>query len=218
MKTDFKYMIAAKIGSILRKFLDVYATSVIWKIRRGGGQIGEKVKFFDILNTFVDPTRPWLLKIGDNVSVTRGVVILTHDYSKIVLKNLYGPYYGEGEVTSIGNNVFIGMNSIILMGTSIGDNCIVGAGSVCHGKYPDNVVIAGNPARVICSIEEHHKKIKGREFSDAKQCLCAYRQVFEKNPSEYDMKEFKHLFKDDDSPYFNRFCEFLEERGIDEKA
>lgn len=49
----------------------------------------------------------------------------------------------------IEENVFIGMNSIILKGTHIGKNSIVGAGSVVHGKFPDNVIIAGNPAKII---------------------------------------------------------------------
>lgn len=49
----------------------------------------------------------------------------------------------------IGKNSFIGMNSIILKGTTLGENCIVGAGSVVSGNFPDNVVIAGNPARIL---------------------------------------------------------------------
>ena len=49
----------------------------------------------------------------------------------------------------IGENCFIGMNSIVLKGTTIGKNSIVGAGSVVCGKFPENVVIAGNPARII---------------------------------------------------------------------
>lgn len=211
MKFNFKHKIASKIGLLMRKFLCIEANSAIERIRRGGGRIGQNVKFFDVQTCFIDPTRPWLLRIGDNVSITRGCVILTHDYSKIVLKNLYGPYYGEGQVTTIGNNVFIGMNSIVLMGTTIGNNVIVGAGSVCHGNYPDNVVIAGNPAKVICTLEEHHRRIKEREIKDAKQCACAYRESFGNNPSEYDMREFKHLFNDEDSAYFKRFHEFLKD-------
>ena len=50
---------------------------------------------------------------------------------------------------TFGDNVFIGCNCIILKGTQLGDNCIVGAGSVVHGIFEDNCVIAGNPAKVI---------------------------------------------------------------------
>ena len=63
---------------------------------------------------------------------------LEHDNSKIA----HAPVI-------IGDNVFIGMNSIILKGTVIGNNCVIGAGSVVHGKFEDNCVIAGNPAKVI---------------------------------------------------------------------
>ena len=49
----------------------------------------------------------------------------------------------------IGKNVFVGCNSIILKGTRIGDNCVVGAGSVVSGTFASGCVIAGNPARVV---------------------------------------------------------------------
>ena len=54
----------------------------------------------------------------------------------------------------IGKNVFIGMGSIILKGTQIGDNTVIGAGSVVSGVIPSNVVVAGNPAKVIREIEK----------------------------------------------------------------
>lgn len=49
------------------------------------------------------------------------------------------------------------------MGTQLGNNVIVGAGSVVHGKFPDNVVIAGNPAKIICTLEEHYNNRKKRQ-------------------------------------------------------
>jgi acetyltransferase-like isoleucine patch superfamily enzyme len=52
----------------------------------------------------------------------------------------------------IGKNCFIGCNSIILKGTVLGDNCVVGAGAVVSGQFEDNCVIAGNPAVVVRKI------------------------------------------------------------------
>lgn len=49
----------------------------------------------------------------------------------------------------IGDGCFIGANSIILKGTTLGKNCVVGAGSVVSGTFPDNVIIAGNPAKIV---------------------------------------------------------------------
>ncbi|NYI69157.1 acyltransferase [Spelaeicoccus albus] len=50
---------------------------------------------------------------------------------------------------SIGSNVWIGLRSIVLKGTTIGDDSVIGAGSVVHGAIPSGVVAAGNPARII---------------------------------------------------------------------
>ena len=60
----------------------------------------------------------------------------------------------------IGNNVFIGVNCIILPGTKVGNRCIIGAGAVVKGDFPDNSVIAGVPAKKIKSVDEYLEKIK----------------------------------------------------------
>lgn len=58
--------------------------------------------------------------------------------------------------------MFIGMRSIILQGTNIGDNVIIGAGSVVSGRVESNSVYAGNPAKKICSLEDHKNKLAKR--------------------------------------------------------
>lgn len=126
--------------------------------------------------------------------LTRGVVVLTHDYSKAVMKNFYGDDIGEGAETIIGNNVFVGMNSVILMGSHIGNNVIIGAGSIVHGTIPDNVVVAGNPARVICTLEEHYEKRKQRTAGEAINCAKRFYTVTGVKPTPYEMRYFKSLF------------------------
>lgn len=64
----------------------------------------------------------------------------------------------------IGNNVWIGANSVILPGVNIGDNSVIGAGSVVTGDIPSNVVAVGNPCRVLREINENDMKYYYRDM------------------------------------------------------
>ena len=91
------------------------------------------------------------ITIGDNTLIGGNVKILDNDFHPIEVeaRNLdIKEKIGTREV-EIGKDCFIGCNSLILKGSKIGDGSVVGAGSVVTGKFPSNVVIAGNPARVI---------------------------------------------------------------------
>lgn len=131
-------------------------------------KIGNGTYFFSPNSTIVDIQRPELLEIGEYCKITAGVKILTHDYSRSVLRRAYGEIIGEAKKTKIGNNVFVGMNTIILMGANIGNNVIIGAGSVVGGTVPDNVVVAGNPARIIRTLDEHYQIRKSKYVEEAK--------------------------------------------------
>lgn len=61
----------------------------------------------------------------------------------------------------ICRGAFIGANTIILPGTEIGENCIIGAGSTVKGKVPSDSVLAGNPARIVETLDEYYEKLKG---------------------------------------------------------
>lgn len=95
-------------------------------------------------------TEPWLISIGDNVTITSGVKILTHDGSTWLFRDDKGRRYLYRKVV-IGNGVFIGVNSIILPGVKIGDNCIIAAGSVVVKSVPAGSIVGGNPAKIIGS-------------------------------------------------------------------
>ena len=103
------------------------------------------------------------IAIGDNCAIGGNVKILDNDFHPIDaeerVKLLADPNGGNSDLVPtrpiyIGKNCFIGCNSIILKGTVIGDNCVVGAGAVVAGKFGDNCVIAGNPAKVIRKLGE----------------------------------------------------------------
>lgn len=104
-----------------------------------------------------------LISIGKNVVISSEVRILTHDYS--VNKALELSDFKVGaEVRKLApvileENCFIGMRSLILPGVTIGKNSIIGAGSIVTKSIPKNVVAAGNPARVISTLEEYIKQI-----------------------------------------------------------
>ena len=101
----------------------------------------------------IDGNWPWLISIGDDVTLASNVRILAHDASTAKV----GAHTKIG-VVEIGNNVFIGADSIVLCNTRIGDNVIVGAGSVVTHDIPSNSVYAGNPARFICSYDAYKRK------------------------------------------------------------
>lgn len=122
-------------------------------------EMGMKVgKNFSRLNgVILDPGHCWLIEIGDNVTLAPRVHILCHDAST----KMFLDYTKIGGV-KIGDNVFIGADTVVLPGVTIGNNVIVGANSTVTHDVPDNTVVAGSPARVICSLEQYIDKEKGR--------------------------------------------------------
>lgn len=98
----------------------------------------------------IDPSHCWLIKIGNNVTLARNVYLLAHDAST---KFSLG-YTKIGKI-SIGDNVFVGAAVIIMPNVEIGNNVIIGAGSIVTKDIPDNSVMIGAPAKLICSYEEY---------------------------------------------------------------
>lgn len=122
-------------------------------------KMGLKVgKNFGRLNgVILDPSHCWLITIGDNVTLAPRVHILAHDAST---KEFLG-YTKIGRV-NVGNNVFIGAESVVLPNVNIGDNVVIGANSTVTKDIPSNTVYAGNPARFMCTIEDYIDKNKKR--------------------------------------------------------
>jgi acetyltransferase-like isoleucine patch superfamily enzyme len=92
------------------------------------------------LSAKFDKTNPRGIHVGEHSYIAFDVVLLAHDMSR-----------GTRAHTRIGNNCFIGGRSLILPGITVGDNSIVGAGSVVTRDVPPRTVVAGNPARIIRS-------------------------------------------------------------------
>jgi len=106
------------------------------------------------------------ITIGNNVCIGGNTKILDNDFHPIeaetrnrLLKDAKG---GDSALVPsreivIGDDCFIGCNALILKGTVLGRGCVVGAGAVVCGRFEDDCVIAGNPARVIRKVENHHE-------------------------------------------------------------
>lgn len=187
-----------RIKNIVREIYDkiLYrekssSKSYIKFLRKKGVRIGQNVTFHNPRTTVIDVTQPSLIEIGNNVEITNNVTILCHDYAWSVFKQLHGEIMGSNKKVVIGNNVFIGVNTVILRGISIGDNCVIGAGSIVTKDIPNNTVAVGNPAKVIMTIDEFYEKRKQSYINDAKELLIEY---YKKNKSIPPKELFRDYF------------------------
>lgn len=98
----------------------------------------------------------YLIEIGNHVQITHGVNIYTHGGSWCVRTVI--PNFDCFAKTKIGNNVYIGNNAMIMPGVQVGDNVVIGAGSVVTKNVPNNVVVAGNPARIVNTYQNYIDK------------------------------------------------------------
>jgi len=123
------------------------------------GKVGDNCIVFDDVEF---GSEPYLIFLGNDVKISHGVRMIPHDGGVHVLRNL-NPEYKNIDIfggITIKNNVFVGAYSVILPGITIGNNVIIGAGSVVTKSVPDNSIVAGNPARFICTIKEFEEKRK----------------------------------------------------------
>lgn len=121
------------------------------KLLKRGLKIGKN--FNRMGSVIIDPSHCYHITIGDNVTLAPRVHILAHDSSTF----LFLAKTRAANVT-IGNNVFVGAGTIILPGVHIGNRVVIGAGSIVTKDVPDNSVAAGNPAKVICSLDDYLAK------------------------------------------------------------
>ena len=117
-----------------------------------------------------DLTEPNKIFVGENTVIAKGTVLLTHDFSIECGLVAIGETQPDYEMQflkeiHIGRDSFIGARSFILPGTIIGNNCIIGSGSVVSGKVPDTSIYAGNPAKFIAHTDEWaRRKLKEKEY------------------------------------------------------
>lgn len=184
------------IRNFLVQFKKKYVTSsnkrFVSYLQKKGVEIGEKVVFRYPQKTTIDLTRPYLVKIGNYVDINDNFTIMTHDFGTFVFLNLYHDFVPSSGRVKIGNNVYIGRDVTIMKGVEIGDNCIIGLGSVITKNIPSNSVACGIPCRVVCTIEEYYER---RKIKSVNESIQYYKEIRNKRkPKITDMTEEWALF------------------------
>lgn len=150
----FKYILALLKGRVY-----LYSDYNIKEARKLGVNVGQRCRFIDTnKNTF--STEPYLIKIGDHVSMTNPQFV-THDGGVWVFRDKFPNIDLFGKI-EVGNNCFIGIGACILPNTKIGDNCIIAAGAMVKGVFESNSIVAGIPAKSIGTIDEYFNKNKDK--------------------------------------------------------
>lgn len=208
--------IKKEISKLINKILypHRYSSEAYRKyLEKRGGKIGKYTFFYNPKKITIDETRLKFIEIGERCHITGGVKILAHDYSYAVLRSIYHCMPERDAMTKIGNNVFIGMDTIVLMGSTIGDNVIIGAGSVVHGNIPSNTIWAGNPAKQIGTIEDYYKRLNENFEKNAYQFIKRKQEVDKRLPKIEETAFYKVLFLEKNEENRKKYFEVMPFRG-----
>jgi acetyltransferase-like isoleucine patch superfamily enzyme len=124
-----------------------------------GVRVGQECRLIGVSReTF--GSEPYLIRLGDHVTITAGVRFITHDGGVWVMRREF-PNIDVFGTIEIGSNVFIGLNAILMPGARIGDDCVIGAGSVVVKDVPSGTVAAGVPARPLRTLAEYRQRTLG---------------------------------------------------------
>lgn len=159
------------IRKVINKILSIYYRSsgerLLSYYKCGGVKIGEGTQIFEPKNILVDTSRPELIEIGKHVFLHGGTTILTHDWASWCFVESDYEFYPSHAKVKIGDNVWLGRNVTICKGVTIGNNCIIGIGSVVTKDIPANSIAVGVPAKVVGSYADYMKRRSSKYVDEA---------------------------------------------------
>lgn len=155
--------LACKLIFLYRYWIICRGDKVVY-LRTLGVKIGNNC---DIITNIINigSSEPWLIQIGNKVTLSYGVWLIVHDGSSRLFRDRFAAMSKFGNkfgAITIEDNCFIGINAIILPGVVIGSNSIIGSGSVVTKSVAPNSVVAGNPAKCICSIDNYVSRYQSK--------------------------------------------------------
>lgn len=172
MIKKFIYLIAKKLNNRSR----------LWYLRRTGVHIGNDCRLYSA----EFGSEPYLVSLGNHVTVSRDALFITHDGGVWILRNLDATIDYIRPII-VEDNVFIGARAIILPGVIIGRDSIVAAGAIVTKSVPSGSIVGGTPARILSTREEYKRKldlgnaIKQYSSHDKRQVLL---DIWGRTPSE----------------------------------
>lgn len=170
-------------------------------LRYKGIKLGKNIFWGDFKTITIDFTRPSLVEIGDDVRINTGFTLMTHDGANMVLRRVYHEYIPCSGRVKIGNNVYFGRQCTVLKGVTIGDNCIIGYGSLVTRDIPANSVAVGRPAKVISSLDDYYQRRKVLCKNEAMDYARSIQERFGRRPELKDFWEEFPLFLEGDEEF-----------------
>lgn len=169
----------------LRRKQKTIPVDFVGSSRKIGVKIGNRC---EIHPTTSWGSEPYLISIGDHVRITKNVQFITHDGGVWVLREKYDCPNADlfGRI-SIGNNVHVGCNAIIMPGVSIGDDCIIATGAVVTKDIPAGEIWGGIPAHFIETIDQYYEKnrerfVLSKQLSQEEKRMLIEKLLSESNP------------------------------------
>jgi len=164
MKKKIEKIIVFTLVKLIWPFSMKQATKLqIDFFKKYGMRMNGKARYISA-KVWFDSTDYSLISLGNRITISSNVRILTHDWSldtvheSIFICDTKDRPIGQTKGIEIGDYSFIGTGSIIMPGAKIGKNVIIGAGTVVRGTISDYSIVIGNPCKVVGDSREYCKK------------------------------------------------------------